>query len=261
LLPANIANSYLSLRMWKEASRSASRALALDPHNILAMRAVLFSCLYGIGDIEEASRILATFSPDRTLLTSSNFGNCQAIIGAEAYLLVIKRDFIGALRTWETESSDSAATRQNLAARAAIQALAGDNANPQSQIEQARLLVAARLRERPNDKPASTELSWIDLALKRDAEALKLAQQAADSTPLEKDAVTGPLLLSGLAEIEARTGRTNEAVATLHRLLSVPAGNFVSIKRLEIDPIWDPIRSDPGFQQLLLGTQQIGPAK
>jgi len=44
-------------------------------------------------------------------------------------------------------------------------------------------------------------------------------------------------------------------------LLSIPAGQRVSIARLKIDPIWDPIRNRPDFQQLLAGTEQIGPNK
>jgi hypothetical protein len=30
---------------------------------------------------------------------------------------------------------------------------------------------------------------------------------------------------------------------------------------LKIDPIWDPIRNRPDFQQLLSGSEQIGPNK
>jgi hypothetical protein len=47
----------------------------------------------------------------------------------------------------------------------------------------------------------------------------------------------------------------------LRRLLSAPAGFVVSIQRLKIDPVWDPIRNDPGFQQLLAGKELIGPNK
>ena len=49
------------------------------------------------------------------------------------------------------------------------------------------------------------------------------------------------------------------AIAILRRLLSVPAGGSVSIARLKIDPVWDPIRNDPGFQQLLTMKERVGP--
>jgi hypothetical protein len=51
--------------------------------------------------------------------------------------------------------------------------------------------------------------------------------------------------------IEARTSRAEDAVKTLRQLLTAPAGSSVSIARLKIDPLWDPIRNDPGFQKLL----------
>ncbi|MEY2527024.1 MAG: hypothetical protein QOE73_1795 [Verrucomicrobiota bacterium] len=260
-LVANIGGSYSYLRMWKEASRAGSRALALDPHNIIAMRDVFYSCLDGTGNIEEITRILGTFPPGTTLITNANFGNYQSLIGAEAYLLVIKRNFAGALRTWGTESSNPTANRQRLSARAVIHVLAGDAAGAQGEIERARDLVETRLRARPDDKNALTQLGWINVALKRDADAVRLAQQVAESVSSEQDALAGPILLAGLAEIEARTGKTSEAIKTLQRLLSIPAGGIVSIARLRIDPVWDPIRNDPGFQQLLTGKEQIGPNK
>jgi hypothetical protein len=102
-------------------------------------------------------------------------------------------------------------------------------------------------------------LSWVYLALKRHSDATKLTRQAANLLPPEKDAVVGNILLAGLAEMEARTGATADAIAILRRLLSVPAGEVVSIARLKIDPVWDPIRNDPGFQQLLTGSEHIGP--
>jgi hypothetical protein len=68
---------------------------------------------------------------------------------------------------------------------------------------------------------------------------------------MEKDALSGPFFLAGLAEIEAHTGRAEEAVKILRQLLTIPAGQFVSVARLKIDPVWDPIRNDPGFQKLV----------
>jgi hypothetical protein len=55
-----------------------------------------------------------------------------------------------------------------------------------------------------------------------------------------------------------RTGAASDAIAILGRLLTIPAGETVSIARLKIDPVWDPIRKDPAFQQLLTAKEYIG---
>jgi hypothetical protein len=49
-----------------------------------------------------------------------------------------------------------------------------------------------------------------------------------------------------------------EAVKTLRRFLSTPIGFYTSIQQLKIDLVRDPIRHDPGFQQLLAGKEQSG---
>ena len=106
-----------------------------------------------------------------------------------------------------------------------------------------------------------TELSWVYLALGRNSDALRLARQAADLISVQRDAISGPFFQAGLAQIEARAGAPEEAVKRLRYLLSIPAGQRVSIARLKIDPVWDPIRDRPDFQQLLSGTELIGPNK
>ena len=105
------------------------------------------------------------------------------------------------------------------------------------------------------------QLAWVSLAQKRNADALHFAEEAAELLPIEKDAVGGTFFLTNLAQVEARVGETNKAVETLRRLLSIPAGFSISIARLRIDPVWDPIRNDPGFQQLLAGKELVGPNK
>ena len=41
----------------------------------------------------------------------------------------------------------------------------------------------------------------------------------------------------------------------------MPIGYYISIQQMRIDPVWDPIRNDPGFQQLLAGKELVGPNK
>jgi serine/threonine-protein kinase len=104
-----------------------------------------------------------------------------------------------------------------------------------------------------------TELSWVYLALGRNADALRFSRQAADTISLDKDALPGANFQIGLAQIEARAGAPEEAIKRLQRLLSIPAGALASIAHLKIDPVWDPIRNRADFQQLLSGSEQIGP--
>jgi len=260
-LVANTGAIYTNLRMWPDGKRLGLRSLALDPHSVLGMRQVVTSDINGAGDISKAKQALSTFPPNLRLINKVVIGNASAVIGEGTYLHVLEHDFSGALKDWENETADPDETRMRPAARAAIHVLAGDAARAQPEIEKARALLEARLHERPQDGSAMMQLAWVNLALGQKAEALHFAHQASESLPIEKDAIGGPYFLSGLAEIEAQTGETNEAIGNLHRLLSIPAGLFVSIQRLRIDPVWDPIRNDPGFQQLLAGSELIGPNK
>ncbi len=259
-LAGNLAVTYLPLRMWKEAERTARHALSLDPHGVEGMRTLLRSILDGSGDINEAQRVLATFPADNKILVSSNFGDVRSVTGERAYVFILARNFEAAMKVWEAGETTAAEERRRLSARVAIQVLAGDLTRTEAEAQKATQLLEERLRERPNEISSMTQLCWCYLGLKRDSDASRLARQAASLLPPEKDAVVGNGILTGLAEIEARTGATADAIAILRRQLSVSAGN-VSIARLKIDPVWDPIRHDPGFQELLAGKELVGPGK
>ena len=181
------------------------------------------------------------------------------MIGYNAYLRVLERDFAGALKEAEKKSAVSTSDVPTASIRTAICVLAGDGAGAQLAGEEARGLLEAKLLQRPDDIAALGELSWVYLALGRNADALRAAHQTAASLPIEKDAYWGPSFEVGLAEIQARAGEPQEAIKTLGRLLSIPAGASVALQRLKIDPVWDPIRNDPGFQQLLAGKELVGP--
>ena len=178
------------------------------------------------------------------------------------YLDVMERRFIDAFQAFEKEVvNDDHARLHHLAGRAALRVLAEETEAAKSAGEEAQPLLEARLRERPDDTLVMTWLSWVYLALGRNSDALRLSRQAADSISIEKDALAGPSLQTGLAQIEARAGAPEEAIKRLRHLLSIPAGRVASIALLKIDPVWDPIRNRPDFQQLLSGPEQIGPNK
>jgi serine/threonine-protein kinase len=263
--PDNIGATYLLLRLWKDAERAELRALAIDPHDMPAASALLVTRLNATGDIDSARRALDGFPEGIKSLTREWFaagGDVAGFSGIWVYLDVIERRFADAFQALERKVvSNDLGHLQQLAARVAVRVLAGEHGAAKSAGEEALPLLEARLRERPDDTFAMTELSWVYLALGRNADALRLAREAAASIPIEKDAVSGPTFQIGLAQIEARAGAPEEAVKRLRHLLSIPAGQVASIARLKIDPVWDPIRNRPDFQQLLSGTELIGPQK
>jgi tetratricopeptide (TPR) repeat protein len=171
-------------------------------------------------------------------------GDVSAMLGMRVYLDVITRRFPDAFQAFENEGANSGPGQQ-LAGRAALHLLAGQVEAARSAADEALPLLEARLKESPDDTSAMTKLSWVYLALGRNSDALRIARQAADLISVQRDAVSGPFFQAGLAQIEARVGAPEEAVKRLKNLLSIPAGQRVSIARLKIDPVWDPIRDRP----------------
>jgi serine/threonine-protein kinase len=262
--PDNLGATYLLLRLWKDAERAESRALAIDPHNKPAASDLLITRLNATGDVDSARRAFDGFPQDITSSSREWFtdGDVAGLSGIWVYLDIIERRFTDAFQALEKkEGSNDLGHLQQLAGCVALRVLAEEPAAAKSAAEEALPLLEARLKERPDDTSAMTELSWVYLALGRNADALRLSRQAADLVPIEDDAVAGPIFQNGLAQIEARAGAPEEAIKRLRHLLSIPAGHVASIARLKIDPVWDPIRNRPDFQQLLSRSEQIGPNK
>jgi len=75
------------------------------------------------------------------------------------------------------------------------------------------------------------------------------AQRATELLPESKDAFGGPEIAAGVAEVYTIVGDNDRAIEILDGLLSRPSA--VTVEGLKVNPIWDPLRNDPGFQALL----------
>jgi tetratricopeptide (TPR) repeat protein len=259
-LPGDISVSYVNLRRWADAKRMASRSLALEPHWSTGVRGLLLSYINGDADIAAARRAVSTLPAAERVGTNAR-GAVAQIIDERTYLHVLERNFAAALAAWQTDSPDPMERTRALAARAAIYLLAGDGDEARKEAEQALPVLEGQLRERPDDTFVMAQLSWCYLACGRSEDALRAAGAAVEALPMTIDAHAGTTLVTGLAEIRARAGQPREAINALRQQLAIPAGMSVSINRLKLDPVWDPIRNDAEFQQLLAGKEQIGPVK
>lgn len=101
-------------------------------------------------------------------------------------------------------------------------------------------------------KPSATD--WMNLAgaqalVGDKAEALRSAQTAKDMVPESRDAVTGPPLSLGYAQILAWVGEKDRALAELARLLRTPFGENIYAAKSGLG--WLPLRGDPRFEVLV----------
>jgi serine/threonine-protein kinase len=83
----------------------------------------------------------------------------------------------------------------------------------------------------------------------RKADALREGSRAVEMLPVSRDAWDGAALQEDLAYIETLVGEHDAAIKRLAYLLTIPAG--VSLPVLRADPMWDPLRGNRRFQQLI----------
>jgi hypothetical protein len=74
------------------------------------------------------------------------------------------------------------------------------------------------------------------------------AKRATELLPESKDAFDGPVITGGMAEVYAIISDNDRAIQILDGLLTRPSD--IAVQGLEINPIWDSLRSDSCFQKL-----------
>ena len=133
---------------------------------------------------------------------------------------------------------------------ALTQRLAGDMGGAKLTAEQARKTLEPFYGNQPDSPFLATMLSSAYAGMGEKDSALKLAEHAIMLSPRAKDAWIGPGLEESLARIQAMFGENSHAISTLTQLLQTPFIEPITPALLRLDPIWDPLRSDPAFQKL-----------
>ena len=126
----------------------------------------------------------------------------------------------------------------------------GQTERAKAAFEEARILAQTTLTESPDDYrvPGSIGLALAELGL-RD-EAVAAGRRGVEMLTVADDALWGTTTSYALSRIHARLGEVQPAVDLLEYVMSVP-GLAGHIGELQLDPLFDPIRSDPRFQALI----------
>ena len=245
------AISYICLRRFPEALRKLDEALNITPDdlNILVQKAAIAQAQ---GDLPHASALLA-----RLHLTADNIDGLETRV----YQAILERrpapviPFIKEILA----KPDPASGYFNGELRLWLgwaQEVAGDHVGARESWRQARSEMEPFLKEQPDNYSLLGDLALINMSLGDKAAALAFSERAIAANPIEKDAVTGPYPIEVLARVAARMGEPDRAIAALQKLLSTPySGSFsfgapLTPALLRLDPMFDPLRSDPRFQKL-----------
>ena len=107
----------------------------------------------------------------------------------------------------------------------------------------------------PHEAGAHAALGQAYAGLGEAALAIAEGQRAMAITPTSKDPVDGPYLERDMAQIYALLSDADHAIPIIKHLLHIPFQDLspggMTPALLRLDPVWDQIRDDPRFQELV----------
>jgi serine/threonine-protein kinase len=253
-LLVDAAVTYSMLRQFPMALKLYDRALDIMPNNpdVMASKVGIYQAQ---GNLREAAKLLSEINAQTPSVLESKIAQFTLERNyGEAIRLVPVR--LAQLAQVDLNSDVGKATR---AVRqlylAMLQLAAGDSTGAKVTAEQARDTLE-EVRESLANHPAL----WVALAhanaLIGEKDSARSAAEHAfmllrtDKDAIYRDAIDRVSLEEPLALVEMMLGENGHAISILAELLQTPYYEPITPALLRLDPIWDPLRSDPAFQKL-----------
>ena len=246
------AQSYMIVRRFPEALRKFDQVLDVTPDDLdtVAQKAGIAQAE---GDLTRAAAFLAPLRPPADDTGALEIQVYQAILERRPAEMISRLSEILA-------NPDPALGYNNGELRFWLgwaQEVAGDHVAAQETWRQARIELEPFLKEQPDNYVLIGDLALVNMGLGDRAAAFAFSKQAMNVLPLEKDAVDGPAPIEVFARVAAGMGEPDRAIAALQKLLSIPSEGALASRvpltpaLLRLDPMFDPLRNDEGFQKLV----------
>jgi serine/threonine-protein kinase len=242
---AALANN--RLRRYEKAIKAWDRVIALVPDDHLPKLIKGYAYVRWQGSADTLAAVLERIPADwdtNGMATWSRF--------SVARLRRRHNDALAVLNgSRHTISFDGFVYRPIVLLRGWTQEALGDRARARANYEAARSLLADSVAVHPDDPRIRIALGLAYAGLGRKQQAVQEARRAMELAPLSQNNPRATAFMGGAAEVLAQAGDTDGALELLELLLAMPAGREASVPLLRVDPIFDPLRSDPRFEQLL----------
>jgi adenylate cyclase len=240
-----IAETHRALRDYEQADRYYTEAIALAPDQPFFWEEKAMNRLAWRGKLEVA----------RAVVADAPIPGDAGMIPVAFQLDLYERAYERAIERLASEHARDLPPPEQirLATLAAIaRERLGDRQKTLVAAEANRADLEARIARFPEEPLYRAYLAIALAQLGRPAEALAQAQQAVREK--RHDAFTGPRLLELEAVVNGMLGHRHEAIVSLTHLLGTSYKNSICISELRLDPIWDPLRGSPEFEDLLRRT-------
>jgi TolB-like protein/Flp pilus assembly protein TadD len=236
-----LGQALLYLRRYAEARQALERGLDLAPANLTLISAKAMTFL-GEGDLAGARKVIEAVpkevEPTALVAYFASLDLVWVLDGRQREVL---------LRLTPGAFSDDRAAW----ALALLQAAEGDAEKRRDYAGEAVKVLEEQLRAAPDDAVRRAALGVALAHLGRREEAIHEGKRGVALAPVAKDSNIGTVVQHQLALIYILVGEPEKALDNLEPLLKIPY--FLSPGWLEIDPSFDPLRTNPRFQRIVAG--------